>query len=126
MQFFIVIAPILLVAVVIWWTSRQSGRRGKPQRIKKDHRARQEHAVWAWTKVVTSKAGAVSTMGFARVEMQLEVHLPGSEPYTATTTWLVDKEALGYVEVGREVPVKIDPEDPMYIYPNGPWAKYAE
>jgi len=126
MNTFMIIVPILLVGAMIFWTTRQIGKQRKPKAVKKDHHIRQEHAVWAWTKVISSKSGPVSTAGFAHVEMQLEVHLPGTEPYMATTNWLVEAEALGYVETGKEVPVRIDPEDLKYIYPNGPWAKYVE
>ena len=58
-----------------------------------------------------------------RVTMELEIHLPGTPMYNGTTTWLVEKEALEYVETGKEVPLKVDPLDQKYIYPNGSWAK---
>ena len=121
-----IIVPVMLIGIAILWINIRAGNQGKRKKVKKDHRARQEHAVWAWTTVISSKSGPVSGAGFAHVEMELEVHLPGSKPYMATTTWLVEAEALSYVETGKEVPVRIDPEDPKYIYPNGPWAKYVE
>ena len=132
MDLFLIIIPVLLiVAVVILTTRRPKGGSGffglgKPRKPKTDHRTRQDRGVWAWTKVISSKAGPVSSMKLARVTMELEVHLPGSEPYTATTTWLVDEDALEYVQPGKEVPAKIDPSEPEYIYPHSHWARFAE
>ncbi len=131
MDLCLIIVPILLiVAVVILTTRRSRGGTGlfglgRPRKPKSDHRTRQDRAVWAWTRVLKAEVGPVSTLKAARVTMELEVHLPGSEPYTAGTTWLVDEEALAYIEVGKEVPAKIDPAEPQYVYPHGHWAKYA-
>jgi hypothetical protein len=60
-----------------------------------------------------------------RVTMDLEVHLPGTSPYHVSTTWLVEQDALGYVETGKEVPLKVDPQAPEFIFPNGSWAQLA-
>jgi hypothetical protein len=132
MDLLLIIVPILLVvAVVILTTRRPKGGAGlfglgKPKKPKTDHRTRQDRAVWAWTRVISSQVGPVNAVKMARVTMELEVHLPGSDPYAATTTWLVDEEALGYIAAGKEVPAKIDPGEPQYIYPHGSWAKFAE
>ena len=132
MDLLVIIVPILLViAVAILTTRRPKGGGGlfgwgRPKKPKADHRTRQDRAVWAWTKILKAEVGTVSSLKVARVRMELEVHLPGSEAYMASTTWLVDEEALGFIEVGKEVPAKIDPAEPQYIYPHGRWAKYAE
>jgi hypothetical protein len=131
MDLCLIIVPILLIVAVIVLTRRPKGGSGlfglgRPRKPKTDHRTRQDRAVWAWTKVLSAQVGPVSALKVARVTMELEVHLPGSEPYHASTTWLVDEEALGYIELGKEVAAKIDPAEPQYVYPHGRWAKYAE
>lgn len=128
MDFILLIVPILLVVAVAIAMTRKGGffGLGRCKAPKADHRTRQDRAVWAWAKVLSARPGPVSALKVARVEMDLEVHLPGSEPYPAATAWLVDAEALEYVEVGKEVPAKIDPAEPQYVYPNGRWAKFAE
>jgi hypothetical protein len=132
MDLLLIVIPILLIGAVFILTSRRprggSGLfgLGKPRKPKTDHHTRQDRAVWAWTKVLSASIGPVSSLKVARVTMELEVHLPGSEPYKANTTWLVDEEALGFIEVGKEVAAKIDPAEPQYVYPHGHWAKYAE
>ncbi len=125
MEFFSVIIPILFIVVVMVVFTLRS-RKNKPKPEKVDHRTRQDRAVWAWTKVLTSERGPVGLAGMVRVNVKLEVHLRGEAPYEAETLWLVEEEALGYVEVGKEVPVKVDPTAPQFIYPHGSWAKFVE
>jgi hypothetical protein len=120
----VIILPMVTVGAIVWFFTRRGFSR-KSKVTKTDHRTRQERAVWAWTKVLSARIGPPNTFGLARVELDLEVHLPGNDVYQESTTWLVEKEALGYVQVGEEVPVKIDPAEPRYVYPNGRWAKYA-
>jgi hypothetical protein len=114
--------PILIIVLTIWFLYRmRKGRKPKVEKV--DDRTRQERAVWAWANILTSTQGPVSSFGVARVEMELEVHMPGSPAYPAKVTWLVDKESLGYVAVGQELSLKVDPQGPEHIYPNGSWAK---
>jgi hypothetical protein len=124
-QFLAVALPILTIGLFVWFFWRMRRPR-KSKTAKDDHRTRQERAVWAWANILSSSQGPVSSFGVARVEIQLEVHLPGSPVYPAKTTWLVDKESLAYVEVGKELALKVDPQDPQYVYPNGSWAKFME
>jgi hypothetical protein len=120
-----IVLPLLTIGLTIWFISRIRRQR-KPKNLKVDERTRQERAVWAWGNILSSDQGPVSSFGVARVEMQLEVHLPGSPVYPAKVTWLVDKESLAFVEVGKELALKVDPQGPKYIYPNGSWAKSVE
>ena len=79
--------------MTIWFIARM--RRGrKPKKEKVDEHTRQERAVWAWANILSSNQGTLSSFGVARVEMQLEVHLPGNPVYPAKVTWLVDKDSL--------------------------------
>ena len=124
-DFFAISLPVVTLIFLVWffiWNRRSR----KPKAAKVDQRTRQERAVWAWATVLSSSQGPVNTLRMARVELQLEVHMPGTAPYQAKTTWLVDQEALASVEEGKEVSVKVDPEGPQYVYPSGGWAKYVE
>ena len=112
------------MGLVIWFFSRRRQVKRKP--AKTDAHTRQERAVWAWAKVITSSLGTIDLSGQARVALRLEVHMPGTPAYLANTTWIVQQEGLAYIESGREVSLKVDPLDPQYVFPNGPWAKLAE
>jgi hypothetical protein len=98
-------------------------RESLKKKKKDDPQVRLDRATWAWARIVNSTQGTVGLGGMARVTLELEVHLPGTPPYTAATTWLVEQEALEYVETGKEVSLKVDPQDPNFIYPSGPWAR---
>ncbi len=125
MDILIAFLPLILFGVVIWFLLRmRRPRKRKPE--KADHHTRQERAVWSWARIVSATNGRPDAGNRVRVEMQLEVHTPGSEAYQGRTTWLVEQDALAYVEEGKEISVKVDPLGPEYIYPNGPWAKYVE
>ena len=120
-----ILLPVLTIGVLIWSILRQRRLR-KLKTGPVDDRTRQQRSVWAWAKILGSKVGPVSSFGMAHVEMQLEVHTPGTPPYSARTTWLVEQEALGYVEIGKEISLKVDPLGLQHVYPNGSWAKFVE
>jgi hypothetical protein len=120
-----IVIPLLTIGVAIWFITRMRRPR-KPKTAKDDHRTRQERAVWAWAKIISSSQGPVNTFRMARVELQLEVHMPGTQAYRASTTWLVEQDALASVEEGKEISLKVDPLGPQYVYPNGSWAKFLE
>jgi hypothetical protein len=124
-EFLVIALPVLTIGLLIWFFLR-ARRLRRPKTAKDDHRTRQERAVWAWAKILTSSQGPVNTFRMARVEMQLEVHMPGTQAYCATTTWMVDQDALAFVQQGKEVALKVDPLGPQYVYPNGSWAKFME
>jgi hypothetical protein len=125
MEIFSIVAPVLFIVVILVIFTLRS-RKNKPKAEKVDHHTRQDRAVWAWTKVLASERGPEGFAGMVRVKMKLEVHLRGEVPYEAGTTWLVEEEALGYVEVGKEVPVKVDPTAPQFVYPQASWARFVE
>ena len=122
------IAGILLLIVTVAAAIFIMARHWSRTRKKKTHdslQTRQERAVWAWARVLSCSPAAEGLAGNIRIQLQLEVHLPGSDAYPATVTWLVDKEALGYVETGKELSVKVDPLATGFIFASGPWAKFA-
>jgi hypothetical protein len=120
-----IILAITMVGTAVWVLVRMRRISGK-KKTKDDPQTHRERAVWAWAQIVTSTHGATGLGGMVHVTMGLEVHLPGTPLFTATTTWLVEQEALEYVEKGKEISLKVDPQDLRYIYPNGSWAKVVE
>ncbi|MGB8214799.1 MAG: hypothetical protein WCE68_14680 [Anaerolineales bacterium] len=124
-ELFALALPVLTIGFFIWFFLHQRRPR-KPKAAKTDHNTRQLRAVWAWAKILSSSQGPLNTFRMARVELQLEVHLPGTSPYQAKTTWLVEQDALASVEAGKEIALKVDPQGPQYVYPNGAWAKFVE
>jgi hypothetical protein len=117
--------PVMTILLTLWYLNHLRKQR-KPKKEKVDEHTRQERAVWAWANILSSSQGPVSSFGVSRVEMELEVHLPGTPVYPAKVTWLVDKESLGFVDQGKELALKVDPLGPTHIYPNGSWAKVLE
>jgi hypothetical protein len=117
--------PILSVGVFIWFILRMRKPR-KSKTAKEEPSTRQERAVWAWAKILSSSQGTLNTLRMARVEMELEVHMPGTPAYEAKTTWLVEQDSLEAVQAGKEISLKVDPLGPQHVYPNGTWAKSLE
>ena len=122
--FGIILAVVMVGAAI--WVLVQMRRKSGNKKFKISPQVHRERAVWAWARVVTSTHGAAGLGGMVRVAMELEVHLPGTPQYIATSTWLVEQEALLYVEKGKEISLKVDPQDLKFIYPNGPWARVLE
>jgi len=117
--------PILTIGFFVWFFLRMRKPR-KSKTAKDDPTTRQERAVWAWAKILSSSQGAVNSFRMARVEMVLEVHMPGSPAYQAKTIWLIEQDALASIAEGKEIPLKVDPLGPQHVYPNGTWAKSLE
>jgi hypothetical protein len=119
------IVPILTIIFIVWYFLR-SRRQRKAKTAKDDPTTRQERAVWAWAKILSASQGELNTFRMARVEMELEVHMPGTPAYQAKATWLVEQDALASMEEGKEIALKVDPLGPQRVYPNGTWAKSLE
>ncbi len=125
MDILLAIFPLVIAGVAIWYFIRlRNGR--KPKTGKVDQHTRLERAVWAWAKIVASQIGPADTSGRVKVEMQLEVHMPGTPAYQATAKWLVEPEGVGFVEAGKDLSLKVDPQGPEHVFPNGSWAKVLD
>jgi hypothetical protein len=120
-----IILSIFMIGVAIWLLLRMS-RNSRKKKTKDSPQMHQERAVWAWAKIAASTHGSAGLGGMVRVMLELEIHLPGTPQYAASTTWLVEQEMLEYMETGKEISLKVDPLDLKYIYPNGSWAKVVE
>lgn len=124
-DFFVIGLPILTIGIFVWYLLRARQKR-KPKNVKEEPSTRQERAVWAWAKILSSSQGELNTFRMARVEMELEVHMPGSPVYQAKVTWLVEQDSLPAIQEGKEISLKVDPLGPQHVYPNGTWAKSME
>lgn len=118
-----VVIPLLIMIVLIIVTNRMSGRRKKTVETSA---SRLEGAIWGWATVLSSTSQPTDISDKIRVEMELEVHLPGNVPYQARTVWMINPEALAYVAVGKDISVKVNPNSPKYVYPHAPWATFVE
>jgi hypothetical protein len=82
------------------------------------------HAIDAEANVITKREViAPNAGGYAKVDLQMEVQLPGKALYQVSTCWLVKVDSLDLVLPGRNVAVKVNPKQPLRIFPNVPWAK---
>jgi hypothetical protein len=75
------------------------------------------------TVISKSEKIAPNAGGYAKVDLQVEIQLPGKAPYRTSSCWLVKVDALDQVAPGRNVPVKVDAKKTARIFPNVPWAK---
>jgi len=121
--FGIILVVVVRVAI---WALMQMRRNSRKKKTRDTPQTRLERAVWAWARIITSTHGEAGLGGMIHVMLEFEVHMPGTPMYIATTTWLVEKEALEYVETGKEISLKVDPQDQKYIYPSGSWARKVE
>jgi preprotein translocase subunit YajC len=60
----------------------------------------------------------------AKVDLIVEVHLPGKDSYQVSTCWLVEIDSLDQLEPGKTLPVKVDSKNPTRVFPNVPWARF--
>jgi hypothetical protein len=82
------------------------------------------HAIETGANVISkSKMIAPNAGGLAKVDLQVEIQLPGQAPYQISTCWLIEVDSLDQVLPGKNVQVKVDPKRPLPIFPNVPWAK---
>lgn len=120
----LILIPAILVALVITRLNRNQWRHVQ-ERLGKDpgFESGTRHAIEATANVISkSETIAQNAGGFAKVDLQMEVRLPGKALYQVSTCWLVQVDSLDQVSPGKNVPVKVDPKIPLKIFPAAPWA----
>lgn len=60
--------------------------------------------------------------GYAKVDLTMEIQLPGKDVYRVTTCWLVKEDSLDFIKPGSRVQVKVDARKPKRVVPIVPWA----
>jgi hypothetical protein len=126
---FLIIAVIILPAIlIVFLISRMNQNQ---LRHIQDMGARElgfdvvmRHPMDAVAKVISKTEKIASNAGgFAKVDLQVEIQLAGETPSRISTCWLVEVESLDQLLPGMTVSVKLDPKNPLQIYPCVPWAK---
>jgi hypothetical protein len=121
----IILIPAILVAIIITRLNRNQWRhvqdaQGKALEFEGGFR----HAIEFEANVISKSEMIVPNAGgFAKVDLRLELQLPGQAPYQVSTCWLVKVDSLEMVLPGIKVPVKVDLKKPLRIVPNVTWAK---
>lgn len=122
--FLSILLPLVMLGLVIWFTTR--GLRSRKTKARANTpAARQARVIWAWARVNASHVQP-SNRDWVRADLEFEVHAPGSSVCNTKTTWLEQKESLEFIEAGKEISLKADPQDPTFVFPNAPWAKIPE
>ncbi len=121
----VILIPAILIAIMITRLNRNQWRRVQEMQGKEsEFEGGFRHALEAGANVISkTETIAPNAGGYAKVDLQVEVQLPGKAPYQVSTCWLVEVDALDQVSPGKNVPVKVDPKKTLRIFPNVPWAK---
>ena len=122
----LILIPAILFIVLITRMSRNQMRHVQEMQGKElEFEGSFRHALEAEVKVISKSETIVPNAGsFAKVDLQVEVQLPGKAPYQVSTCWLVEVDSLDQVLPGGKIPVKVDPKKPLKVFPNVPWAKF--
>jgi hypothetical protein len=122
----IIFILILVIVGMTIWLVLQTQRRKQKEKKKDSLQTRLERVVWAWARILTCTVDEGIPQNPRKIHLELEVHMPGTPAYAALTTWLVDKEGMDFIQAGKDISVKVDPQEPAFLFPNGPWARRVE
>jgi hypothetical protein len=121
----IILIPAILVGVVITRLNRTQWRYvqellGKESEFWHGFYRNAEAAAIEISKsqIIVPDAG-----GFTKVDLQIEVQLPGKSSFQISNCWLVNLDSLEEVLPGKIMPIEVDPSKPTRIFPNVSWAK---
>lgn len=124
-KLFIIIIPLILIVAIVRRQNRHQQQRiqeikGYEPVFERSFR----NAIEVEANVISNNQTIVPNAGgFAKVDLQIEIRLPGKAPYLVTTCWLVNVDSLDLILPGQNVPIKVDPRKAKRIIPNVPWAK---
>ncbi len=97
----------------------------KVKQDKANLQARLAQAVPAEARVVqVGRSLDQKNQGTVNVRLRLEVTPPDRPPYQTTVTWDVETGSIPKVQEGKQVPVKMDVENPKIVYPRVGWAEF--
>jgi preprotein translocase subunit YajC len=121
----IILIPAILIVILITRMNRSQWRRAQEMQGKVvEFESGFRHAIEAGAIVISnSETIAPNAGGFAKVDLQMEVQIPGKAPLQVSACWLVEVDSLEQVLPGKSVPVKVDPQRPLRVLPNIPWAR---
>ena len=120
--FFIILIPALVIVILIIRMNRYQFR--SMESHVSEFEGGPRHGVEAEVSVISKKEIIAPSAGnIAKVDLLVEVHLPGNAPYQVSTCWLVEVDSLDQILPGKNLPVKVDPKQPVRVFPNVPWAR---
>jgi len=121
----IILIPAILIFILITRLNRNQWRLAQErQKNISEFESGFRHSLEVGAIVISkSETIAPNAGGFAKVDLQVEVQLPGKAPYQISTCWLVKVDSLDQVLPGKNVPVRVNPKKPLRVFPNVPWAE---
>ena len=112
------LAYFLIGAAVVWFglnVLRENARR------QREAFARSIPGVARVLKVAHS--GPSRSYGAILMDLLIQVHRPGLEPYELSTMWSVEPGAVAKMQPGQTFAIRIDPQDRNRIYSGETWAR---
>jgi hypothetical protein len=100
------VVAVLVIGVVYLWMYRRAARRA-------ERAARRAELVG--TARVLSFAKSADYRGRCMCRIELEVNIPGREPYVAHTEQNLGPHEIAAIQQGTTVPVRADPDNPKSV-----------
>ena len=63
------------------------------------------------------------SFGTLVMDLRIQVHRPGLEPYELDTIWSVQAGSESRMQAGQTFAIRVDPQDPQRIYSGETWAQ---
>ena len=123
MDIFIPIGIVLAVVIFFVWALKSGGKLIK-EREEKISRAQAGKAKILGYKIL-GFMGRGAQGQFHANKFDLEVSSAFKAAYKTETVWNVYEMAIPTVQIGKEVDVKIDTDDPQVVYPNLQGVEYS-
>jgi hypothetical protein len=116
-----VVMLVLVLFVLVFWRIVQGGKR-----MEAEQKNRLARSLPAKAKVLQiGKSVTQVKLGTVVVKLRLEVTPQGAAAYQVTTVWEIQQAALAQIQQDHWVPVKVDADNPLVIYPNVAWAEFS-
>lgn len=121
--FIIILIPVIILVLLLLRMNRKRSR-SMPGNVS-EFEGGPRGGIEGEVSVISKKETIAPNAGnIAKVDMMVDVRLPGNAPYRVSTCWLVEVDSLNQLEPGKTLPVKVDPKQPIRVFPNVPWARF--
>ncbi len=109
---------VLAGAALVWMALNSLQANSRKQR------EAYERAVPALARVLkVASSGPSRSYGAILMDLLIQVHCPGIEPYELSTMWSVDPGGVPKMQAGEVFSIKVDPRNPNKIYSGESWAR---
>ncbi len=112
------LALVLAAAVLVWMGLNALQANARRQR---EAYARAVPGLARVLKVAHSMPSR--SYGTILMDLLIQVHRPGVQPYELSTMWSVEPGAVAKMQAGQTFSIRIDPLDPNKIYSGETWAR---